>query len=167
MTMTLVETIEVPSGGASSIEFTSIPQDADDLLLVLSLRNDGNFEYSNLKINNVNTSGSFPARALIGTGSSVSSTTSRNNDIMAANPNNATSNTFGNTSVYIANYTSSSAKSISVDSVTENNGTLAYQSLHAISFTGSGAVTSVGMVPGGSAFLTGSSASLYKVTKFA
>ncbi len=38
MTMTLVSTVTVGSGGASSIEWTSIPQSGKDLLILLSAR---------------------------------------------------------------------------------------------------------------------------------
>ena len=40
MGMTLIETVEVGAGGASSIQFDSIPQDGIDLVIRMSARNE-------------------------------------------------------------------------------------------------------------------------------
>jgi hypothetical protein len=78
-----------------------------------------------------------------------------------------TANTFGNTSIYIPNYRSSAAKSFSVDAVTENNATLAYQNIQAGLWNNSAAITSISIsfLSGGN-WAQGSSASLYGIRKF-
>jgi hypothetical protein len=53
----LIEHIEVGSGGAASIEFTGIPQDGVDLVLLASLRTDATGDLASIstKLNGVGT----------------------------------------------------------------------------------------------------------------
>lgn len=171
MAMELVEHIEVGAGGAASIEFTSIPQDGVDLVLVASLRNDfastGNGGPL-LKMNGVTTD-SFSWIRLLGTGSSVSSSSDAGDPgvygaVVAAN---ATANTFANIQYTISNYTSSAVKSISGEMVRENNATSATQALVAGSTSGSAgsvtaAITSIKLSLSND-FDQYSTASLYKI----
>lgn len=163
MTMTLVETVTVGSGGASSIEFTSIPQDADDLLLVFSGRA-ANFAPL-IRINN-NSSAVYTYRYLRGTGSSVTSSTDGTTDGIynqrITTITSATANTFGNGSLYFANYTSSANKSISIDGVSENNATEAFQTISAVSVADTNPITSILI---SQSLVEHSTASLYKITK--
>lgn len=163
MTMTLVETIEVPSGGASSIEFTSIPQDADDLLLVVSGR--GTTANSNMRLEFNSSTTGYTRRNLLGTGSSALSQNATNQYPGRINSSSTTASTFSNTSVYITNYASSVAKSASVDSVTENNATGADQELTAYSWSGTAAITSLLVGNFDNALAQYTTASLYKITK--
>jgi hypothetical protein len=79
--------------------------------------------------------------------------------------NAPTANTFGSASLTISNYTSSQNKSISSDSVSENNGTVGYQQIAAMSFTSSSAITSLTVVSySTNNLLEYSTASLYKIT---
>lgn len=165
MGMQLIETIEVGSGGAASIEFTSIPQDGVDLLLVLSLRTTGTDVPINIRLNN-DTASNYSYIRLIGSGSSASSA---GNTISAAqggfaSTSSYTSNTYGNTQLYFSNYTSSSAKSMSADSVTENNATLSYQFLGANSWSGTSAIDTILIYPNSLNWEQYSTASLYKIT---
>lgn len=164
MTMTLVETIEVGAGGAASIEFTSIPQDADDLLIVCSTRSGSTSNTVFLQFNNDTTETNYNYRYLLGNGSSASSFASNNSSALLYTPSSATANTFGNAGIYVPNYTSSSAKSGSVDSVTENNSTTAFQELRAITWSGTSAITSAKLIGAGN-FAQYTTASLYKVKK--
>jgi hypothetical protein len=147
MPMTLVSTVTVGSGGAASIEFTNIPQTGKDLLIVHSMRSSDSTVYYEASITLNNDSGdNYSWRKLLGSGSSVSSDTASAVSVARASlitGANATSNTFGNSAIYISNYTSSSAKSISGDAVTENNATESYQALYAGRWTGTAAITSV------------------------
>jgi hypothetical protein len=148
---------------AASIEFTSIPSDATDLLLLLSGRLTAVDNFDVAVFFNGSTSG-FSARKLFGRGDSVSSNTVA--DPIILNGTSFTANTFGNVSVYIPNYTGSTAKSFSVDSVSENNATLAYQTISAGLWTGTSPITSIELKANGSAtFTVDSTASLYKITK--
>jgi hypothetical protein len=82
------------------------------------------------------------------------------------NGSGSTSNTFSNLSVYIPNYTGSTAKGVSIDSVTENNGTNAFQVIAAHLTNSTSAVTSIGFFSTtSSSFLTGTTISLYGITK--
>ena len=164
MTMTLVETLEVGAGGAASIEFASIPQDADDLLLQVSSRNTSTSNALYIYLNNDTTATNYTYRYLMGTGSGVSSATANSNIIALNEPSSFTASTFSNTSLYLPNYGSSAAKSMSVDTVTENNATLSYQRLYASSWTGTSAITSL-TIYGSADFAQYSTASLYKITK--
>jgi hypothetical protein len=169
MTMTLVSTVTVGSGGAASIDFTSIPQTGTDLVLLLSGRStagSGNDIATQITLNGVTTS-SYSYRALYGTGSSAfSDSSSGQTEIQSAriNDTSSTSNTFGNYQIYIPNYTSTTNKSLSFDAVTENNATATYGHLVAASFTTSSPITSLAIkIAGGNSFAIGSTASLYTI----
>jgi hypothetical protein len=61
----------------------------------------------------------------------------------AFNPTDSTSNTFANTSLYIPNYAGATNKSYSMDAVTENNATLAGQTIGAALWSNTAAITSI------------------------
>jgi hypothetical protein len=78
----------------------------------------------------------------------------------------ATANTFSNTEFYIPNYTSSVAKSVSINGVGENNATQSAQAITAALWTGTAAITSVTILPSsGNTIAQHSTASLYIITK--
>jgi len=166
MSFELVETVEVGSGGATSIEFTSIPQDGTDLVLKLSSR--GSTQVNIFVQVNGDTGANYNEVKLQGSGSSASSSsdTGDNEWNTGFQPRNTdTANTFGSMELYFSNYTSSSAKSISGDSVSENNGTAAYQHIMALSYDGTSPITSILLFNFDvSVFEQYSSASLYKIT---
>lgn len=163
--MQLVETIEVGAGGAASIEFTSIPQDADDLLLVLSGRSSDTGASAVASFNSDTNNANYARRTLQGTGSSVSSLSGTYRGFIFIDLSSDTANTFGNGQLYIPNYTSGVAKSFSIDSVSENNATAANQMIFAGSWTGTSAITNILLTPALGNFVQYSTASLYKITK--
>ena len=160
----LIEHIEVGSGGAASIEFTSIPQDGVDLHLVLSGRDTGASILGAATINNVSTG--YNGIRLEGSGSAVASSSWTNLSFMFFHSSNSTTtaNTFDNCSFYFSNYAGSTAKSVSIDSVYENNATQAYAGIWAWQQTSTAAITSVKVRPLGDVFAQYSTASLYKIT---
>jgi hypothetical protein len=168
MAMTLVSTVTVGSGGASSIEFTGIAGTGKDLLLLTSLRT--NRTELNDVVNvtfNDDTASNYAVRRLQGNGSSASSGnfTAGFMRIEEINGNTSTSNTFSNGSLYIANYAVSAAKSTSGDVVTENNATTSWQTLSAQSWSGTAAITKISLVSGTSnSFVQHSTASLYLIS---
>lgn len=167
MSFTLIETATVGSGGASSISFMSagnIPLTFTDLLIVMSLRSAQADNATEVFVSFNGSTTGFSARQLFGSGSSVgSSTPARQVGLLPAGF--ATASTFSSGSLYIPNYRSSVAKSYSVDSVTENNGTLAYQNIVAGLWTGTDPITSITLTNTGSNnFTQHSSASLYGIT---
>jgi len=167
MAYTLIETVTVGSGGAASIEFTSIPQDGVDLLLKLSTRTDRAANTDNIELQvNSNTGSIYTHKRLQGTGSGVfTGSFTGTVAYIINNGNNDTSNTFGNADFLIANYTSSANKSCSSDAVNENNATLAYQDLKAHLIADTNPITSIQLAPdSGTNFLQYSTASLYKIS---
>jgi hypothetical protein len=165
MTMTLIETKTLGTA-AASIEFTSIPQDGTDLLIYSSTRTNRSAIIDNERITINGTTSGFTVRYLYGSGSTVTSAAESVNSVEFVNANTSTSNTFSNKSIYIPNYTGSTAKSYSVDVVGENNATESYQVLLAGLFSGTSAITSLLFSSGtGNNLLAGTTISLYKITK--
>jgi hypothetical protein len=78
---------------------------------------------------------------------------------------NATSNTFGNISIYIPNYSGATAKSTSHEIVTENNGTFTYNMIFAGLWNSTAAITSLQVAPFGTNLAQYSSATLFGILK--
>ena len=145
-TYTAIQTVTVGSGGASSIQFTSIPQTYTDLVILLSGRTTRNDTADDIGIEFNNTTGVYSNKRLFGYSGSTSgaiSDASAGNEGGMASAATATSNTFGSTYIYIPNYTSSNNKSISTDSVSETNSGNAVQVLVAGLATVTSAITSI------------------------
>jgi hypothetical protein len=166
MAMSLVSTVTVGSGGAASIEFTGIAATGKDLLVLVSGRDSAGNQTIFTTLNGDTTNANYSWRSLVGTGSAASSSNgaSRYSGFFPAST--YTANTFGNTAIYIANYTANTAKSISIDSVEENNATSSLQFIIAQRWTGTAAITSVAIsVEGGISNLAqNSTASLYIIS---
>jgi hypothetical protein len=161
----LIQTIEVGSGGAASIEFTGIPQDRVSLLLVYSARNTGNSNYAFITFNNDNTS-VYDNLRLSGDGSSALSVAINRPYLIpfTVAPSGSTAYTFGNAELYISKYTSSSQKVISQNGVGENNASSAAQYLSADSYTNSAAISSIKIASGNGVLAVFSTASLYSIS---
>lgn len=160
MSLVLVQTVTVGAGGAASIEFTGIPQDATDLMLVVSARGTS-ADVGTVAINGVTTNQS--RRQLFGDGSSASSA-SPSSIAFYLSGSTTTANTFGSTQFYFANYRVSAPKTISQESVSENNATAAFQSIYANLWNVNNAITSIRLDAIG-LFTQHSTASLYKITR--
>jgi hypothetical protein len=160
MKKTLIERIELTSA-AASIEFTSIPADYTDLYLVLSARSsDTNDEC--LFLPNASSS-NLSFRLLRASGTSVISASALRFYLPTSS---STANTFGNGSVLFTNYASSSPKSFSMDSVAENNATVAPLGINAGLWNDTTPISSLRLQINNSAtgFAANSSFSLYGVT---
>jgi hypothetical protein len=167
--MTLVSTVTVGAGGAASINFSSIPQTATDLLILFGLRCEGNDFNFYLRLNG-DSGTNYSERRLRGTGAAVASlNTSATNQIISQSmtPSTYTASTFSNGSIYIPNYAGSAQKTVSLDSVVENNATDSYQTIQAGLWSSTAAVTSVNLTLNGffGNFAQYSTASLYTITK--
>ena len=159
----LIETVTVGSGGASSIQFTSIPQDGVDLLLVVSLRQDTSSRVALLRFNN-DSGANYAGIRLLGDGTSAFSNTITNTQLVGLTTTSSqTANTFANESIYISNYTSSTSKSVSADGVQENNATSSIQQLFAGRYTTTSPITVARLSLDTGLLLEHSSASLYKI----
>jgi hypothetical protein len=167
-TFELIASSIVGSGGATSIDFTSIPATYTDLLLKVSVRQDSSDTAKAIVFRLNNDSGSnYSARMIYGTGSGAASATTTTTSIFYwySSDASATASTFNNAEVYIPDYTSSNQKSLSFDSVSENNGTLAYANLTAGLWTGTSAINRITLTPftGATNFVQYSTAYLYGI----
>ena len=164
MTMSLVSTVTVGSGGASSIQWTSIPQSGKDLLILLSaraassaLRNDVGVSF-----NGVTTNRTY--RSLYGNGTNVfGSNGGQISTFAGATAANATASVFSSVSIYISNYSDIVLKTLSLEAVTEDINNEGWQEVLAGSWQG-GAINQVTLTPTGSTFVQYSTASLYIIS---
>jgi len=103
-------------------------------------------------------------RDVEGNGSAVSSSSDTNIYGGYVVPSSSTASTFCNNLVYVPNYASSNYKSVSIDSVTENNATSAFASLWAGLWSNTAAINQITLVPNGvNNFAEFSTAYLYGV----
>jgi hypothetical protein len=149
----------------STVSFESIPQTFTDLVLLASTRSSrtGAAGFIGAYINNTTINQSV--RRLAGDGSGVSSSAENNNWAFISASAIDTANTFNNVSIYVPNYTGSTAKSFSVDAVSENNGTTARQIITAGLWNSTTAITSLQLIDPNGNFVVGSVLSLYGVLK--
>lgn len=166
-TFTLIASSTVGSGGAASIDFTSIPGTYTDLCIFASVRTDraGN-AYSNMKIKFNTSTANITGRFLRGIDSSVESFTTTAAEWGAPGAA-ATSSTFGNAYIYIPNYTSSNNKSVSIDSVIEQNASGQFNYLSAALWSQTTAITGLSLYSSDSSTLLVqySTAYLYGIIK--
>ena len=167
-TMTLIGTpIVVGSGGSSSVIFSSIPATYTDLKIVISARDSrtgiavGDIRFN---FNGTGAGTNISGKYIYGNGSSTTSTSvSGSGELAFGDAAGATASTFGNSEVYIPNYTSSNYKSISSDSVAETNATGGYQLMLAGLWSSTAAITSIAMTPFTSPFAQYSTFYLYGI----
>ena len=141
-TYTLISSVTVGAGGASSIDFTSIPATYTDLKLVQSCRISPatSYDYIVLEFNGDTTAANYNFIYLYGNGA----TGSGSGNIKFggyADAASATASTFSNGEIYMPNYAGSNNKSVSADSVTENNATAAFARFGAGLWSDSSAIT--------------------------
>jgi hypothetical protein len=158
-TFELIASSTVGSGGASSIDFTSIPSTYTDLCLRMSLSvgSAGGTSLAMYLTINGSTS-TFTGRYLYGDGSTPAS------GVLAryVGSVNNSSPSFNNMDIYLPNYTGSTNKSFSVDNVTERNATNADANLIAGLWATTSAITSLS-IASSSSFVQYSTAYLYGV----
>ena len=168
---TVIEHKEV-TNNPSEITFSSIPQTYTDLILMISGRADPD-EGNGGVVLLVGFNGSYSnitGRWLAGNGSTASSSTDTAMYVMTSS-NNFTASTFGNSMLYIPNYTSTTtAKSLSMDGVSENNATISRQLIKAGLWNPStqAAITSLSLktvTSTANKILANSSFTLYGITK--
>ncbi len=164
----LLSKIQVGSAGSSGVTFTSIPQTYTDLKIVASVRstvgNQGDFIYFYL---NSPGTGAYTQRFLRTDGSTVTSgnVSTSYYPLQFVSGSGSTSNTFGNTEIYIPNHTSSTLKSFSVETVAEHNSVSAWLDIQAGTWNQTAAVTSITLNSGSGTFLQHSTFYLYGVAK--
>jgi hypothetical protein len=169
-----IYTQTVGSGGASSITFNNIPQGFTDLKIVLSGRTTGYAsiqDYAKFTLNS-NTTNIYSMTYLYGTGSATASSNNGGSAYPGGSvwagfsSDNATTNTFANSEVYIPNYTSANYKSIICDMASETNATAAQSFLRSGLWLSTSAITSISIAPYyGTSFVQYSTVSLYGVLR--
>ena len=157
----------VGAGGASSIDFTSIPQTYTDLVVKYSLRNASNNTTLQVTFNNDGTRANYSYRQVYGNGSSV--VNDAQSDIFwgQVNPSSYTASTFSNGEIYIPNYLSANKKSASSDAVLENNATASTAALLAGLWQGTAAINQISLSCYIGSFAQYTTATLYGVLKYA
>jgi hypothetical protein len=166
LTYKKIASVTVGSGGAASIDFSSIPATYTDLIVHLSLRDESTngFPAVTMEINGVTTNRSW--RRLRGDGSAASSTNNTTGEINTMPGANKTASTFGSIQVYLPNYAGSTNKSFSVDGVTEDNATASDQILTAGLWSQTTAINQLTFKSGSATdFNQHSTATLYGILK--
>jgi len=165
-TFVKIASVTVGSGGAVSIDFTSIPATYTDLCLKLSIRGTNNDPYFSLLMRlNATTSG-YTTTRLAGYGSGVNSDGNTGlSYLYTGQPPSAlsTANTFSNTEMYFPNYATSNNKSYSEDQVGENNATLSFQQCIAGLWSNSAAINQITLYNEYGNFTQYSTATLYGI----
>lgn len=164
-----IATVTVGSGGASNIEFTSIPQTYTDLVLKISARSARSSNQDDYSVSLNGNTAAFTYKQLYGGaggGSIVTGSASGSAGFIGIMPAaNNTASTFSSQELYFPNYTSSSYKSFSVDSASENNATTNWQlDLIAQLWSSTNAITSITLISNTSSnFVEYSTATLYGI----
>jgi hypothetical protein len=138
-----IQTVLVGSGGSSTVEFTSIPQTYNDLLLKISSRNDDSNVAGNMLVIFNSSSSTFSNSYLQASGSG---TGNGNVARMIGDMDTAAeqSGIFNNIDVYIPNYSSSSyPKTFFAEATTESVNTDAYKMLTSNRWDTNSAITSI------------------------
>ena len=165
-TYSAIQTI-VCAGGETSVTFNNIPQNYTDLKIVYSARGLAAATDRGMFVQfNGDTTSSYTYKFLRGDGSSAGSGGTTTTFLYWGNfpAASATANTFGNGEFYIPNYTSSNYKSVSSDSVSENNATAGWDTLVAGLWSKTNAITSMLLYPESGNFAQYSTFTLYGIS---
>lgn len=172
-TFTLIASATVGSGGASSIDFTNIPQTYTDLFVQVSGRTTNwGYSYNNLylSINGVPSGSAYANRILYSVGSTTGSFSQSGTSqlLIGATPSTAsTANTFSNVTCYLQNYTGSTNKSSSSDGASPRNSATngdTFLNLCAGLWESTPAITSLYLTSDQSTFVQYSTAYLYGIS---
>ncbi len=164
-----IASVTVGSGGASTIDFTSIPGTYTDLCVKVTARTNlaDTEEFLRLEFNGSGGT-AYSYRNLYGNGTAaVSLNGSGAANVLyggIANASLSTSNTFSNCEIYIPNYAGSNNKSFSIDFVNEQNATKTFAMMVAGLWSNTSAITSIKLTPAsGGSFVQYSTATLYGI----
>jgi len=164
-TYTLISSVTVGATAVANIDLTSIPATYTDIVILGSLRTNGNGAGITVTVNNSTTT--YSSKRLYGDGSSAASDSYLTSGLALAGGTDAssyTANTFSNFLLYIPNYASANYKSISSDAVSENNSSSNYMSLNATLWSNTAAITSVKLTPDVGSLVQYSTAYLYGIS---
>ena len=170
VTFTQIASVTVGSGGAASIDFTSIPSTYTDLCIKTSIKEETTNNFTaKFILNNSSTAADYGFVQLFGNGSGTGF------DISAAQvpeiivdpaTYSGTTNIFGSAELYFSNYAGSSYKSITSDSVQEANvSSLSFQRFNAAIWRSTAAINRITISATGGDINQYSTATLYGISK--
>jgi hypothetical protein len=163
-TYTLIASSTVGSGGAATIDFTSIPSTYTDLLLKFSCRtNDtgtGNAFY--MYYNNSTTS--YTRKTIYGNGTTAVSASGSDSIAGFIDGTTETASTFASGDFYIPNYAGSNYKTNSIENAMENNGTLAFAIINTFLWSNTAAITQITLTPPSGNWVQYTTAYLYGIS---
>jgi hypothetical protein len=165
--MELIETKTAGSGGVANFDFTAIPITYTDLLIKFSGRATVDESGVSLQFNNNTSTSNYIYTTLQGNGSTVTRSKETNLGFIGSriNPSTFTGSTFSNSEFYIPNYRNGNQKSVTIDSVNENNATLANSMFTAGVWNQTDAITSIKLYVAGGNLAEFSTASLYGISR--
>lgn len=137
-----IQTVTVGSGGAATIDFTSIPQTYTDLAIQFSSKTSRAATQANLAIQFNSSSSNLSSKFLYGIDAAVTGFTNAS-AIDFGSTGNTTTSLFGSAFIYIPNYTSSNNKNVSIDSTGESNDANLFIRITSGIWANSAAITSV------------------------
>jgi len=167
--MELIDTKTAGSGGASYLEFTSIPSTYTDLMCVVSLKSDVSGGYTRIELTFNGSTTGYSERFMYGIdGNATSGNASSNSKIeyiwIPATRSEAVS-TFGNCNIYIPNYAVAQSKSVSTDFVTEGNiSTSVLDGFNAGLWANNATISSLKITSNSGLFVENSTAYLYGIS---
>jgi hypothetical protein len=161
-----IATVSVGAGGQAAIDFTAITGSYTDLCLKYALRASTSSNNKDCYITlNGSTSG-FSGIYLQGNGATSAGSFTLARYVGNVPDSTATASTFSNSEIYIPNYSGSTNKSFSIDTVQENNTTTAGQALDQLIaglWSNTAAITSISITPSSGTFVQYSTATLYGI----
>ena len=161
-----IATVTVGSGGASNIEFTSIPQTYTDLCCLLSARFSDSGTQATVWLQSINGNTSLSNQWMRGGDGTASTDASGGVYLGQVNASSSYANTFSNLEIMIGNYTTSGKKPINAMSAQEHEATTVYRSFTTGFWDNTAAVTSFILDPDGTnSFAQGTKAILYGIKK--
>ena len=160
-----IQTVTVGSGGSATIDFTSIPQTYTDLMLYCSIRTTRASVVDGISVTFNNTYTGSSNRELYGSGSGTGSGTDASGSYVGyVSGDTATASVFGNSMLYVPNYTKSQNKSSFGFSISENNATAGYTSIEANLWSNTDAINRITLASYlGNTIMQHSTATLYGI----
>ena len=155
-----ISTVTVGSGGASTIEFTSIPQTYTDLKIVLSARSTEAGVVTHMFVKPNNSAANMTQQWVRGSGTNATTGTSVQ---FGVNGSTSTASTFSNTEFYFPNYTSALNKDFQGTTVQESNDAESYMYLCSFLWSDTSAITSLVLDLSSGNFVEYTTATLYGI----
>lgn len=152
----------ITTAPAASVTFSSIPQNYKSLKIAVSGRNtDATSNAPGMRVALNGSTANFTVKVLYGSGTAVGSY-SDTNEIAWTGGDQVTTNVFASSEIHFSNYSSTSvAKSISSESVIENNATVGYPVMSGMIWSNTSAITSIILSPNNQSWKFGTTFTLY------